>query len=153
MLRIEPITLREARVFVGCNHRHSLPPRAHLFSVACTKNGVMCGVGIAGRPKSRHWDDGKTVEIDRCCTDGTSNACSMIYGALCRAARALGYGRAITYTLKSEPGTSLLAAGFRRDGETGDENWDRPSRPRNDQDLFGNSRTPEGPKVRWIRNL
>lgn len=153
MLRIEPITLREARRFVGVNHRHSLPPRGHLFSVSCTDNGVRCGVGIAGRPNARHLDDRKTVEILRCCTDGTPNACSKIYGALCQAARALGYEWVFTYTSADEPGTSLKAAGFVRDGETRDEDWSRPSRPRVDRDLFGESRTPDGPKVRWVRRL
>ena len=54
----------------------------------------------------------------------------MIYGALCRAARALGYHEAWTYTLPEETGVSLRAAGFREMGKTRAEEWDRPSRAR-----------------------
>lgn len=35
--------------------------------------------------------DGKFLEIYRCCTDGTRNACSMLYGACLRIARNMGY--------------------------------------------------------------
>ena len=36
----------------------------------------LCGVAICGRPVARYLDDGLTLEILRCCTDGTYNACS-----------------------------------------------------------------------------
>jgi len=46
----------------------------------------------------------------------------------------MGYRRIITYTLKSESGASLRAV-----GATGEEirtyPWDRPARPRHDQDV------------------
>jgi hypothetical protein len=38
----------------------------------------------------------------------------MLYGAVWRAAKAMGYRRCITYTQADEPGTSLRAAGWRR---------------------------------------
>lgn len=75
-------------------------------------------------------DDGWTLEVNRCCTDGTPNACSMLYAACWRATRALGYRRLITYTLTSEPGTSLKAAGWKVIGQTKGRSWDTPSRPR-----------------------
>ena len=40
--------------------------------------------------------------------EGVKNGCSMLYGAAWRAARALGYRRLGTYTLQTEPGTSLV---------------------------------------------
>lgn len=67
--------------------------------------------------------DGQTLEINRCCTDGTKNACSILYAAAWRAAKALGYERIVTYTRESEPGTSLRAAGFHCDGSAGGTHW------------------------------
>src|SRR5574340_286799 len=55
---------------------------------------------------------GLTLEISRTCTDGTRNANSMLYGALWRAAKALGYSRCITYTQHGESGASLRGAGW-----------------------------------------
>ena len=66
----------------------------------------------------------------------------MLYGACRRAAKALGYARIITYTLESEPGTSLYAAGWKRVAVTKGGSWDRPSRPRMDEH-------PLEPKVLW----
>ena len=71
---------------------------------------------MVGRPVARHLDDGLTLEINRNCTDGTKNACTMLYGAACRAAKALGYKRIVTYTRASEPGTSLKASNWHLDG-------------------------------------
>lgn len=116
-LRIVPITLRAARAYVAAMHRHNGPPRGHKFSVGLMSGDVMVGVGIAGRPVNRHLDDGLTIEINRTCTDGTPNANSMIYGALWRAARALGYERGVTYTQADESGASLRAAGWVPDAE------------------------------------
>lgn len=45
---------------------------------------------MVGRPVARHLDNGRTLEIAHCCTDGTKNAASMLYGATWRAARAMG---------------------------------------------------------------
>ena len=51
------------------------------------------------------------------------NACTMLYGAACRAAKALGYRRIITYTRESEPGTSLKASNWLCDGRAGGTHW------------------------------
>lgn len=71
------------------------------------------GVAIVGRPVSRHLDDGWTLEVNRLCTDGSRNACSALYAAAWRAARAMGYKRLVTYILESENGASLRAAGWK----------------------------------------
>ena len=112
MLELRPIDLQQARQFVGENHRHNKPPCGHKFSITCYDNGRLCGVAMVGRPIARRLDDGLTLEIVRNCTDGTYNACSMLYGACVRAAKALGYKKIVTYTLESEPGTSLKASGW-----------------------------------------
>ena len=75
-------------------------------------------------------------------TDGHRNACSFLYGCAWRAARALGYVRLVTYTLATEPGTSLRAAGWKAVHETKAERWTRPSRERTDD-------RPEQVKIRW----
>ena len=113
-LRVAPITFRAACAFVAKLHRHNKPPRGHKFSVGLYSGDQLVGVAMAGRPVARHFDDGLTLEVNRTCTDGTKNANSMLYGAVRRAARAMGYQRIVTYTQASEPGTSLRAAGFRR---------------------------------------
>lgn len=103
---------------------------------------MLHGVGIVGHPVARRMDDGLTVEIYRVCTDGTYNACSMLYGACARIAREMGYKRIITYTLVSEPGSNLKASGFTNCGEAGGTDWNVPSRPRETVQftLFGEER-------------
>ena len=130
-LELSPITLIEANKFVEQNHRHHKPVVGHKFSIA-VNNGNICGVIIVGRPVSRHLDNGWTLEVNRCCTDGTKNACSMLYSAAWRAAKALGYKKLITYTFPQEGGASLKASGWRLIGEAGGGNWNCKSRPRID---------------------
>lgn len=109
-LRITPCTLREARSYVEQFHRHHRPPQGGLFAVACADAEKVRGVAIVGRPVSRMLDNGWTVEVTRVATDGARNACSMLYGAAWRAARALGYRRLITYTLLEEGGHPCAAS-------------------------------------------
>ena len=92
-LNIKPCHLRAARDYVGRYHRHSVPPVGGKFSVACYDGDRLCGVAICGRPVARYLDDGLTLEILRCCTDGTGNACSKLYGACCRIGFFMGYDR------------------------------------------------------------
>lgn len=132
-LSLHRIGLDEANAFVAEHHRHHKPVIGHLFSLGAGKNGKIVGVAIVGRPVSRMRDDGVTAEVTRLCTDGTRNACSFLYGAAARAALSLGYKRIGTYILASEPGTSLIAAGWRLIGEAGGGSWSRSDRPRVDK--------------------
>lgn len=118
-MRIEPITLRAACDFIARHHRHNKPPRGWKFGVSlwlATDEFAadMVGVATAGRPIARAFDDGFTLEVSRTCTDGTRNANSMLYGAIWRAGKAMGYRRCITYTQGDESGASLRAAGWVR---------------------------------------
>jgi hypothetical protein len=90
-------------------------------------------VVTVGRPVARHLDDGWTLEVTRLCTDGTKNACSLLYAAAWRAARAMGYRRIGTYILDTETGTSLTASGWKCLGKAGGGSWSVPSRPRVDK--------------------
>lgn len=133
MLQIVPITLPEANAFVAKHHRHHKPVPGAKFCIAVSDEQKIVGVAIVGRPVARMADDGWTLEVNRTCTDGTKNANSMLYGACRRAGFALGYRRLITYTLPSESGVSLTAAGgWKCLGEAGGGSWSRPSRPRVD---------------------
>lgn len=143
-LTIVPITQREAFAWVARTHRHHRPPRGSLVQLAVAQDGEIVGVAIVGRPVSRMLQDGWTAEVTRVATDGTRNACSMLYGAAWRAVRALGYRRLITYTLPEEGGASLRGAGFQLIGEAGGGSWSRTDRPR--VDLH-----PTQVKLRWER--
>jgi L-amino acid N-acyltransferase YncA len=141
-IRVTPISIQEANAFIEAHHRHHKPALSGLFAVACSENDEVRGVAIVGRPVARNLYDGYTAEVTRLCTDGTKNACSMLYAACWRAARALGYQRLVTYTLPEEGGASLRAAGWRLVGQTGGGSWSRPGRPRIDKH-------PTIPKFRW----
>jgi hypothetical protein len=133
-LVLAPLDLESANEFVREVHRHHQPVVGHKFSLAATLAGKIVGVVIVGRPVARLRDDGWTLEVTRLATDGTKNACSFLYGAASRAAFALGYRRIGTYILASEPGTTLVAAGWRRIGEMkGGGSWSRETRPRVDK--------------------
>ena len=67
-------------------------------------------------------------------------------GAAARAAKALGYRKIITYTLDTEPGTSLRAAGWACAGLAGGERWTGQRRPA--VDLY-----PPQKKLRYEKEL
>ena len=116
-------------------------------------NWRLCGVVVVGRPVARMLDSGLTAEVTRLATNGTKNACSILYAAAARAAEAMGYTKIQTYILASEPGTSLKAAGWVCEGETEGGQWDYTTAPR---DLFGNTRRtdqPVGPKRRYAKTF
>lgn len=141
-LRLVPITLREACAFVEQYHRHHRPPRGGILALACADGDRLVGVAILGRPVARELQDGLTAEVTRLATDGTRNACSLLYGAAWRVARALGYRRLVTYTLPEEGGSSLRGAGWRCLGTAGGGSWSRAERPRVDMH-------PTQRKLRW----
>ena len=97
-------------------------------------------------PRDRSWrltpSQKPKGSLTRCCTDGTKNAASKLYGAAQRATFALGFRRLITYTLAEEIGTSLLASNWKVIGETGGGSWDRKNRARVDK-------APIGQKTLW----
>ncbi len=129
MLSLVPVSLKDANAFVAEHHRHHKPTRGHKFSIGCEMDGRLVGVAIMGRPVSRYLDNGRTLEVNRLCTTGERNACSMLYAAAARAAKAMGYRKIITYTLDSEPGASLRAAGWMCAGPAGGERWTGQRRP------------------------
>lgn len=135
-LELVPLDLEVANDFVAKHHRHASPVVGHKFSLGAMMRGLIVGVAIVGRPVARYLDDGFTLEVNRVCTSltehgpGHPNVCSFLYGASRRAAFALGYRKLVTYTLKSESGTSLRASGYRVVGEVTGRQWNCESRPR-----------------------
>lgn len=144
-LKLRPVTVKSAQAYVHEHHRHLRRIQGGLFAVGVEAEKRLVGVGIAGNP-ARVWQGTGRVAITRVATDGTPNACSMIYGALSRAAKALGYLEIWTYTLESEPGVSLRAAGFVDMGMSAGGTHSRPNRQRNPP-------VEGGRKRRWMREL
>lgn len=144
-MEIRPITLKEASNFINSYHRHHKATVGHKFSVGLYEGDKLIGCAVCGRPVSRFLDDGLTCEINRLCTDGTRNACSMLYGACCRIAKEMGYRKIITYILKSEDGASLKASNFICDGEAGGTHWTGERNKRQD--------IPNEMKTRWHKDL
>lgn len=143
-LRVVPIDFAEANAFVTTMHRHHKPMPGCKFCLAVADDEKIVGVAMVGRPVARMSDTGLTLEVNRVCTDGTTNACSMLYGAAWRAAKALGYTRLMTYTLPSEGGASLRASNWTCIGLRGGGNWNVKSRPRIDTAVI-----LQGQKMLW----
>lgn len=144
-MRIAPITYSEACEYVNKYHRHNKAPQGCKFCIALYDGDQLCGVAICGRPVSRCLDNGYICEITRVCTDGTRNACSMLYGACVRIAREMGYDKVVTYTLASEDGASVKAANFKFDGEAGSICWRGTRNSGKD--------VPHEMKKRWVFDL
>jgi hypothetical protein len=141
---VVPLTLREANALVEKLHRHHKPVQGYRFALGLAdEHGMIRGAVIVGRPVSRGCDPRFVAEVTRLVTDGTVNACSMLYSAAYRAAKAMGFEKIQTYILDSELGTSLKASGWTLEGMTSGGTWrhtDGKSR-RTDQ--------PTVPKQRW----
>jgi hypothetical protein len=124
-LVVVPLELAEANAFIEAAHRHHRPVVGHRFSLGCvTHDGVLHGVCVVGRPVARLAGSPRDVaEVTRLATDGTANACSVLYGAAARACKAMGYQRLQTYTLPVEGGASLRASGWINQGAAGGGQW------------------------------
>lgn len=112
-LFIVPLNLEIANKFVSLYHRHNKIVRTAKFYIGVVdEEKQLHGVAIVGRPVARMLDDTWTLEVNRCCTDGIANGCSILYGAARRIAFEMGYKKLITYTLPEEQGFSLRGSGW-----------------------------------------
>ncbi len=133
-LRLRPWTVkREAALdFVRQVHRCLPKVQGAMWCVSVREGSEIVGVALVGWPSQEQTND----EIDhlrvlRCAVkEGYKNACSMLYGACWKAARAMGCTNMDTFTNLDEPGTSLIAAGWIDGGLTEGGEHSRPSRPR-----------------------
>lgn len=145
-MTIEPISLKAANAYVTVFHRHHKAVRGCKFCISVVNDtDIIQGVAICGRPVSRHYDDGKTLEINRLCTNGAKNACSMLYGVCARIAKEMGYKKIITYILESENGASLKASNYICEGIAGGKIW-TGTRCRDNG-------VPQEMKQRWVKYL
>jgi hypothetical protein len=147
-LRLRPATLAQANEMITTLHRHHKRVVGHRFSISCaSEDGVVRGIAVVGRPVARAVPQYAVAEVTRLVTDGSKNACSILYSACARAAKAMGYDRIQTYLLEDEPATSVKAAGWVFDGMTAGGDWNNSPRKgrRTDQ--------PMGAKQRWIKDL
>jgi hypothetical protein len=146
-LRVVPLTLAQANALVERWHRHHAKVLGHRFSIGLIDSDTdeYHGAAIIGRPVAREVEQYAVAEVTRLVTDGVQNGCSMLLGAASRAAQAMGFEYIQTYTLSTEPGTSLRASGWVSDHAVKGRAWTCPSRPR-DGHLIED-------KTRWVKQL
>jgi len=160
-MKIIPITYSQASDFINKYHRHHSASQGCKFCIGLVGgDNNLIGVAICGRPVARKLDNGLTCEINRLCTLGDKNACSMLYGACCRVAKAMGYKKIITYILESESGISLKASNFILEEENcGGKNWtaNRVQKEIKQITIFGEEiikkQPPEEYKKRYVKYL
>jgi hypothetical protein len=142
-LEIRPVSFAAACAFVDAHLRHHAAPQGHKYSIGLAdQNGDLVAVAIVGRPVARHLDDGLTLEVTRLATLGTPTACSRLYAAAWRAARAIGYRRMITYTQDGERGVSLRASGWSKVRDLPPRRgWNSATRARRDRGTDNIART------------
>jgi hypothetical protein len=155
---LTPITQKDAFAFIVANHSHNDEPVGWIGGTSVEIDGQRAAVGVLGRPEGRGLQDGRTAAATRVATTCAPNVCSMVYGALCRMAEAAGYWDVVTYTLASECGSCVKAAGFVAEAERPArdvDSFDTPSRPRARQGaLFPTKKgRPKEAKVRWRRHV
>ena len=150
MLVVRPCTIAQANEAIARLHRHHKPVTGHRFSLAVYDGDRLCGVAVVSRPVARMVDQYRVAEVTRLATDGTRNACSILYAAAARACDAMGFDSIQTYTLPEEGGASLRAAGWVNEGPAGGGDWNRGG-----QSTHKNRRVdqPMSVKTRWRRVL
>jgi hypothetical protein len=119
-LKCIPLTLRESNKFVKEHHRHSKECRGHRFSIGAIFKENLVGVAIIGRPINRYLDNRFTAEILRNCVLETApkGTCSFLYAKAIQVWQAQGGKKILTYTLITEPGSSLKAVNFHAAAKT-----------------------------------
>lgn len=151
------ITQKEANKFVLDNHRHHGKVAGSIFQLGVFEGEELRAVAICGRPSARKINFRNVMEVTRLCSTEYKNDCSRLYAACARIAKEMGFEKIITYTLESECGTSLKAAGWVLEAESvGGLSWNVPSRKREvaQTDLFGTvKKYPSELKNRWARIL
>ncbi len=126
-MTLSPWTVKQASKFNAITHRRLPAVAGALWAVRVVDAGVTLGVAIVANPPPS-WQGDAVLNVARCAVlPGQRNACSMLYGACSRAARALGASDLVTYTHEDEHGASLLASGYVYAGLTDGGEWDRPN--------------------------
>lgn len=129
-LVVRPCTVK--RGMAWCRETHRRLPRLQgaMWCIRVMRDGEMVGVALVGHPARLLAERGVLCVLRVAVREGEPNACSKLYGACSRAARAMGATDLVTYTHADEPGTSLRASGWIDGGMTSGGEHSRPSRPR-----------------------
>lgn len=128
---VRPYPIKTALQFNRDTHRRLPVLQGGMWSIAAVIEGVIVGVAIVGHPQARVSNDGVSLEVTRCAVqEGARNACSALYAAVARTARAMGALDLWTYTHDDETGHSLRAAGWICLGPTSGGEWSRDGRQR-----------------------
>ena len=129
-LVLRPWTMKQAKRWVREVHRRLPRLQGGLWAVRVEQAGKVVGAAVVGHAARLLADREVLCVLRVAVVEGVPNACSMLYGACSRAARAMGAEGLVTYTHTDEPGTSLRAAGWRYGGMTTGGEWCRDGRPR-----------------------
>jgi hypothetical protein len=142
-----PIELKQANRFISMYHGHNGPVKRAKFQIGLMEGEELIGVAVAGRPVARLLGGRLTIEILRTCVKPDHpDANSQLYGRMRQICERMGYTKIITYTLKREHASGLLAVGARPVAETKPQTWDRATRHRRTQPVYSE------PKIRWELN-
>ncbi len=148
-MKIIPLELRELNELVEKLHRHHKRVQGHRFSIGVEECGEVVGGCSVGRPTARLGGSPKEVlEVTRLVTNGTKNACSILYACAARVGRELGYKKIQTYILETESGHSLKCSGWICENDScGGGQWKHTD---------GKPRRTDQPickKQRWVKTL
>ena len=133
-LHLRPWTVKRADSleFVHQVHRRLPKIQGAMWCVSVRSGADIVGVALVGWPSQEQTTD----EMDHlrvlrvAVKEGYPNACSMLYGAAWRAARAMGVTSMDTHTHLDEHATSLKASGWTDGGLTSGGEHSRVNRPR-----------------------
>lgn len=129
-LHLRPWTVKAALPFIARVHRRLPRVQGALWAVSVRDGMAVVGTAVVAHPARELMERG-VLSVSRVAVmEGYPNACSMLYGACSRAARAMGAQALVTYTHEDESGISLKAAGWIRGGLTDGGEHSRPSRRR-----------------------
>lgn len=154
-LRLLPIPIKRALRWCKLTYRRLPKVTGGMWAIAVLRGDDVRGIAVVGRPNAQALESRDLpqprLQVLRVAVlegdaslSGHKGACSMLYAACARAARAMGCEDMWTYIHDDEPGTSLRAAGWIEDTEHESKggSYDRPSRRRA-------APVEGGRKVRW----
>ena len=151
-LSLKQVPSSTVRGFIARHHAHCGVPVTWRFHNGVFNGGTLIGVAVVGNPVAPALMKRGILEVNRLCVRRDTpaalrwNAASMLYAWCAREAESRGWQKIITYTRADEPGTSLEAAGWKREATVRGRGWHSTRRPRSNRNGWID-------KVRWSRAL
>lgn len=128
-----PISITDAVKFTAGTHRRLPKVQGGMWALQAISGGERVGVCIVGRPVARMTCEKHPADIEltrMAVRDGAPNACSALYAAAARAARAMGATDLFSKIHADESGHSLRCGGWIEIGPCGGGEWSREGRER-----------------------